>query len=127
MEKESKNLKFEQISHFGPKVGKMGSFSHFGPQSVKKGTRNHLFNKPFGPGRKIAARMRFWAQNYDFVGQNSILGPKLLQSAFLDSKINSWSQYRPLAQKPYETNCLGAPFSHFWTQNTQMDSFSTFE
>ena len=57
-------------------MGKMGQFPHFGPQSAKKGARNHLFNKPFGPGRKMRAEMRFWAQKCDFGGQNAILGPK---------------------------------------------------
>ena len=70
-----------------PQRGKMGPFLHFGSQSAKKGARNRLFNKPFGPGRQMKPKMRFWAQKCDFGGQNGILGPKSPKSAFLDPKI----------------------------------------
>ena len=55
-----------------------------------------------------------------------ILGPKLPKSAFWDSKITFWGPFRSLAQKAYETKGLGAPFSHFWTQNAKMGSFIHF-
>ena len=58
-EKESKSLKMGSFSILGPKMSKMGPFSRFGPQSAKKGARNRLFNKPFGPGRKMGAKIRF--------------------------------------------------------------------
>ena len=98
----------------------MGPFLHFGSQSAEKGARNRLFNKPFGPGRQMKPKMRFWAQKCDFGGQNGILGAKSPKSAFLDPKITFWVPLRSLAQKAYETKGLVAPFSHFWSQNAQM-------
>ena len=104
----------------------MGPFSHFGPQSAKKGARNLLFNKPFGPGRKMTAKMRFWAQKCDFGGSNAILGPKWPKSAFWESKITFLGPFRSLAQKAYETKGFVAPFSHFWSKNPKGANFSTF-
>ena len=105
---------------------KFRPFSHFGPQSAKKGARNHSFHKPFGPGRKMGAKMRFWAQKCVFGCQNAILSPKGPKSAFLEPKTTFWGPLRPLAQKAYETNGFGAPFSYFWSQKSKMGSFSTF-
>ena len=107
-------------------MGKMGPFPHFGPQSVKKGARNHLFNKPFGPGRKMGAKMRFWVQKCVFGGQNAILSPKSPKSAFLEPKINFWGPFRSLAQKAYETKGFGHLFSHFGGQNAKMGPFCPF-
>ena len=107
-------------------MGKMGPFSRFGPQSAKKGARNPLFHKPFGPGRKMGAKMRFWVQKCVFGGQNAILSPKSAKSAFLEPKITFWGPFRSLAQKAYETKGFVAPFSHFWSQNPKMDSFFHF-
>ena len=107
-------------------MGKMGPFSHFGPQSAKKGAGNPLFHKPFGPGRKMSAKMRFWAPKGDFGGQNGILGPKWPKNAFWESKITFWGPFRSLAQKAYETKGFVAPFSHSWSQNPKMDSFFHF-
>ena len=124
-----KSHKVEKWAHFpvwDPKIGKMGPFSHFGPQSAKKGARNPLFNKPFGPGRKMSAEMRFWAQKCDFGGHNWIWSPKWPKSAFWESKITFWGPFRSLAQKAYETKGFVAPFSHFWNPNPKMSSFSTF-
>ena len=104
----------------------MVPFLHFGSQSAKKGARNRLFNKPFGPGRQMKPKMRFWAPKYDFGRQNWILGPKSPKSAFLDPKITFWGPFRSLAQKAYETKGFVAPFSHFWGQNAKMESFFHF-
>ena len=107
-------------------MGKIGPLSHLGSQSAKKGDRNLLFNKPFGPGRKMSDKMRLWAQKCDFGGQNGILGPKWPKSAFWESKITFRDPFRSLAQNAYETKGFVAPFSHFWSLNPKMDSFSTF-
>ena len=107
-------------------MSKMEPFSLFGPQSSKKGARNHLFHKPFGPGRKMGAKMRFWVQKSDFGGQNAILSSKSPKNAFLDPKITFWGRLRALAQKAYETNGFGAPFSPFWSKNGENGSFFHF-
>ena len=104
-------------------MGKMVPLTHFGPQSAKKGARNRLFNKPFGPGRLMSPKMRFWAQKCDFGGQNGILDPKSPKSAFLDPKITFWGPFRSLAQKAYETKGFRSLFGHFGSQKLKMMSF----
>ena len=126
VKKSRKVGKWAHFPFWDPKKGKMGPFLHFGSQSAKKGARNRLFNKPFGPGRKMSAKMQFWAQKCDLGGQNGILGWKWPKSAFWDSKITFWGPLRSLARKAYETKGFVAPFSHFWSQNPKLGSFSTF-
>ena len=94
-------------------MGKIAPFSHSGPQSAKKGARNRLFNKPFGPGRQMTPKMRFWAQKLDIGRQNGILGPKSPINAMLDPEITFWDRFRSLAQKVSETKGVVAPFPHF--------------
>ena len=107
-------------------MSKMGQFPRFGSQSAKKGARNPLFNKLFGPGRKMGARMQFSAAKLVFGRQKVISGPKSPKIPFLDPKITSWDRFRALAQKAYESNGFGAPFSHFWSQKAKIGSFFHF-
>ena len=75
-------------------MSKMGPFSHFGPQSAKKGARNRLFNRPFGPGRQMTPKMRFWAEN-----------------AILEAKMGFWVQNGPKVRFGNPKSLFGVHFA----------------
>ena len=70
------NAKKGSFCTFGAKSAKMSSFSVFGSQSAQKGSSNHLFHKPFGPGRKMTPKVLFWAQKCTYCIKMGFWSPK---------------------------------------------------
>ena len=70
------NLKKGIFCTLGAKSAEMSSFSVFGSQSAQKGSSTPLFNKLFGPGRKMTPKVHLWAPKVQKHINSQFLSPK---------------------------------------------------